>query len=65
LPLRGATAILRCPSAPSCDGDDRIPSGSVSELQSVVAKLQASDCLVDLGDYERGYGDAWLAGEKW
>jgi hypothetical protein len=36
--LEGAARASRLP----VDGDDRVPSGSVSELQSVVAELQAS-----------------------
>ena len=32
---------------------------------SMLCLKRLEDCLVDLGDYERGNGDAWLAGETW
>ena len=46
-------------------GDDHETALVVASNLSMLCLKRLEDCLVDLGDYERGYGDAWLAGEVW
>jgi hypothetical protein len=45
--------------------DDHETALVVASNLSMLCLKRLEDCLVDLGDYERGYGDAWLAGESW
>ena len=46
-------------------GDDCEAALIVASNLSMLWLKRLEDCLVDLGDYERGYGDAWIAGESW
>jgi hypothetical protein len=36
----------------------------VASNLSMLCLKRLEDCLEDLGDYKRGNGDAWLAGES-
>ena|ERR1022692_2383486 len=44
-------------------GDDHEAALIVASNLSMLCLKRLEDCLEDLGDYKRGNGDAWLAGE--
>jgi hypothetical protein len=46
-------------------GEDHETALVVASNLSMLCLKRLEDRLNDLGDHERGYGDAWLAGETW
>ena len=46
-------------------GNDHETALIVASNLSMLCLKRLEDCLEDLGDYKRGNGDAWLAGERW
>jgi predicted nucleic acid-binding Zn-ribbon protein len=45
--------------------DDHEAALVVASNLSMLCLKRLEDCLEDFGDYKRGNGDAWLAGESW